>query len=96
MGVTTYSSAVFNFVPEMALQFFQAMRNKDNDYMETVLQDFFYPFAKIRDRANGYPVSIVKAGLAAIGRNPGPVRSPLTDLTGEEMDMLKAVVRKYS
>ena len=96
MGVTTYSSAVFNFVPEMALQFFQAMRNKDNAYMEKVLQDFFYPFAAIRDRGNGYPVSIVKAGLRAIGRDPGPVRPPLTDLTGEELEMLKAVVKKYS
>jgi len=96
MGVTTYSSAVFNFVPEMALQFFQAMRNKDNAYMEKVLQEFFYPFAAIRDRGNGYPVSIVKAGLRAIGRDPGPVRPPLTDLTGEELEMLKTVVKKFS
>lgn len=96
MGVTTYSSAVFNFVPEMALEFFQAMRNKDNVYMEKVLKDFFYPFAKIRDRENGYPVSIVKAGLRVIGRDPGPVRSPLTDLTGEELEMLQDVVKKYS
>ncbi|EPJ46118.1 MAG: 5-dehydro-4-deoxyglucarate dehydratase [Osedax symbiont Rs1] len=95
MGVTTYSSAVFNFVPEMALNFFQAMRNKDKAFMNKVLVDFFYPFAKIRDRGNGYPVSIVKAGLRAVGRDPGPVRTPLTDLTEEEQLMLTSVVKNY-
>jgi 5-dehydro-4-deoxyglucarate dehydratase len=37
-------------------------------------------------------VSIVKAGLRAIGRDPGPVRPPLTDLTEEEFLSLKSLV----
>ena len=48
----------------------------------------------MRDRGKGYAVSIVKAGMRVIGRDTGPVRSPLTDLTREEHDMLADVIRK--
>lgn len=95
MGVTTYSSAVFNFVPEMALDFYRAVRSQDKTTINKILLDFFYPFAEIRDRGQGYPVSIVKAGLRVVGRDPGPVRAPLTDLTEEEHAMLKEIVKNY-
>ncbi len=95
-GVSTYSSAVFNFVPEMALEFYQAMRTKDRATMERLLADFFYPYSAIRDRAPGYAVSIVKAGLRAVGRDCGPMRPPLTDLTAEEMAMLEPLAVSQS
>lgn len=96
VGMTTYSSAVFNFIPEMALQFFNAMRDNDKVTTERLLKDFFFPYAKIRDRSAGYAVSIVKAGMRIVGHDAGPVRSPLTDLTDEEMEMLIPLVKKYS
>ena len=40
MGVTTYSSAVFNFVPGLALAFFDAMRAGDKPTMARLLDDF--------------------------------------------------------
>ncbi len=95
MGVTTYSSAVFNFVPEMALEFYTAMRAKDQKTMHRLLVEFFYPFMEIRDRAPGYAVSIVKAGLKSVGRDPGTVRPPLSNLTDEEQAMLGKVVDGY-
>ncbi|WP_061931320.1 5-dehydro-4-deoxyglucarate dehydratase [Aureimonas sp. AU22] len=93
-GVTTYSSAVFNFVPALAVRFFKAMRAGDRATMEAILKDFFYPFATIRDRQTGYAVSIIKAGAAIVGQAPGPVRPPLTDLTDEERGMLAALIEK--
>ncbi|WP_062227680.1 5-dehydro-4-deoxyglucarate dehydratase [Aureimonas frigidaquae] len=93
-GVTTYSSAVFNFVPGLAVRFFKAMRTGDRATMETILKDFFYPFAAIRDRQAGYAVSIIKAGADIVGQAPGPVRAPLTDLTHEERGMLAALIEK--
>lgn len=95
MGVSTYSSAVFNFVPEMALEFYNAMRAKDQPTLDRLLLDFFYPFLEIRDRAPGYAVSIIKAGLTVVGGNPGSVRAPLSDLTGEELDRLSEIVKGY-
>ena len=54
--------------------------------------NFFFPFAKLRDRQVGYPVSVIKAGVELIGRHPGPVRPPLTNLTGEEKEMLRGLI----
>lgn len=91
-GVDTYSSAVFNFVPETALEFFDAFTARDDAKCEAMLRDFYYPFAKVRDRMTGYAVSAIKAGVALRGFDTGPVRAPLTDLTGEEREMLSAVI----
>ncbi len=95
-GVTTYSSAVFNFVPQLALKFFAAIQAKDNAACEKILKDFFYPFIKIRNREKGYAVSAIKAGVDLCGYNTGSVRSPLSDLTGEEREMLQDLIRQNS
>ncbi|PAQ04746.1 5-dehydro-4-deoxyglucarate dehydratase [Mesorhizobium temperatum] len=95
-GVTTYSSAVFNFVPELAQRFYRAMRASDRAAMEEILHSFFFPFAALRDREQGYPVSIIKAGVELIGRTPGPLRPPLTDLKPQEKDMLRGLIEKIA
>ena len=91
-GVDTYSSAVFNFVPETALAFYAAFSNGDDATCNALLRDFYYPFARIRDRKAGYAVSAIKAGVALRGFHTGSVRTPLTDLTEEERSTLKTVI----
>ena len=46
----------------------------------------------IRNRAKGYAVSAIKAGVRLQGFNAGPVRSPLKDLTEEEVGMLDKLI----
>ena len=63
--------------------------------MQTIhagLRDFILPLIAIRNRKKGYAVSIIKAGMKVIGRDSGPVRPPLTDLTEQEMAELAALV----
>jgi 5-dehydro-4-deoxyglucarate dehydratase len=96
LGVTTYSSAIFNFVPEFALDFYGAVRAHDRAAVFRMLADFVVPFTAIRDRTPGYAVSIIKAGMAAIGRSPGPVRAPLTDLTPDERNELRDLIARSS
>lgn len=91
-GMPTYSSAVFNFVPETALAFHKALSAGDDATCERMLRDFYYPFAKIRDRQPGYAVSAIKAGVALRGFETGPVRAPLIDLTPDEVDMLRGLI----
>ncbi|EGL65372.1 5-dehydro-4-deoxyglucarate dehydratase [Agrobacterium sp. ATCC 31749] len=91
-GFTTYSSAVFNFVPGLANEFYAALRAGERATCERILVDFFYPFMAIRNRAKGYAVSAVKAGVRLQGFNAGPVRAPLKDLTNEEIGMLEALI----
>lgn len=92
-GVSTYSSAVFNFVPELAQTFFGAMRAGDMHTTSHLLKTFFIPLAAIRQRRNGYAIAMIKAGLRLAGRDPGPVRPPLIDLSVEEMEMLRDVMQ---
>ena len=94
MGVTTYSSAIFNFAPEWALEFYRAVRTRDRETVYTRLREFVLPYLEIRDRRAGYAVSIVKAGLTAVGRPAGPVRPPLTDLDPAELADLTALIRR--
>jgi 5-dehydro-4-deoxyglucarate dehydratase len=91
-GVTTYSSAVFNFVPALAVTFFDALRAGDHARVTSILNGFFFPWARIRDLRPGYAVSAVKAGARLVGREAGPVRPPLTDLTAPGIDQLAALI----
>ncbi|AXO88341.1 5-dehydro-4-deoxyglucarate dehydratase [Pseudomonas parafulva] len=94
LGVPVYSSAVFNFVPKTAMDFYNAIARDDHATVGKLIDDFFLPYLDIRNRKAGYAVSIVKAGARIAGYDAGPVRTPLTDLTDEEYQMLAALMDK--
>jgi 5-dehydro-4-deoxyglucarate dehydratase len=96
MGVTTYSSAVFNFVPEFAIRFYAAVRRRDRETVAAGLRDFIMPLIAIRNRKRGYAISMIKAGMKVIGRDSDPVRSPLTDLTPGEVEELAVLVAGFN
>jgi 5-dehydro-4-deoxyglucarate dehydratase len=96
LGVSTYSSALFNFVPQWAIEFYDAVVAQDRDEVYRRLEEFVLPYLDIRDRTQGYAVSIVKGGLAAVGRPAGPVRPPLTDLREDEVAELKDLIDRIS
>src|SRR4051812_14091519 len=92
MGTPVYSSAVFNFIPKTAMAFYQAVARDDHATQHALLKQFFMPYLEIRNRMPGYAVSIVKAGATIVGRTAGPVRPPLTDLTPDEVEMLRKLI----
>ncbi len=92
MGVTTYSSAIFNFLPVFAQDFYAAVRRRDHTEVFKQLREFVLPYIDIRNRHKGYAVSIVKAGMKAVGRSAGPVRTPLTDLDASELEALTNLI----
>ena len=94
MGTPVYSSAVFNFIPKTAMQFYAAVRDDEMATQHRLLKDFFMPYLEIRNRMQGYAVSIVKAGATIVGHSAGPVRPPLTDLKPDEVEMLKTLIEK--
>ena len=94
LGTPVYSSAVFNFIPKTAMQFYEAVRTDDMATQHRLLKEFFMPYLDIRNRGQGYAVSIVKAGAQLVGHGAGPVRAPLTDLKPAEMEQLDALIRK--
>ncbi|MCQ2029018.1 5-dehydro-4-deoxyglucarate dehydratase [Stutzerimonas zhaodongensis] len=94
LGVPVYSSAVFNFVPKMAMDFYNAIARDDHETVGKLIDDFFLPYLDIRNRCKGYAVSIVKAGAKISGYDAGPVRAPLTDLLPDEYEALAALIKK--
>jgi 5-dehydro-4-deoxyglucarate dehydratase len=95
MGVTTYSSAVFNFVPELALRFYAAIRQRDGETVQALLRSFYLPLIALRDRKRGYAVSLIKAGAEIVGRPAGKVRTPLTELDDGERETLAALIAAH-
>lgn len=92
IGTPVYSSAVFNFMPKLAMDFYHAVAADDHATINRLLDQFFLPYLEIRNRKAGYSVSIVKAGARLVGHSAGPVRAPLTDLTAEEDAMLHKLI----
>ncbi|HEX9786030.1 MAG TPA: 5-dehydro-4-deoxyglucarate dehydratase [Opitutaceae bacterium] len=93
LGVPVYSSAVFNFIPKTAMDFYRALAAGQEAVMNRLLDSFFLPFLEIRNRKPGYAVSIIKAGARLVGRDAGPVRPPLVDLSAEETAGLDELIR---
>ncbi|MER6384505.1 5-dehydro-4-deoxyglucarate dehydratase [Streptomyces sp. NPDC001250] len=92
VGVPAYSSAVHAFAPEIAGAFFAALRDGQQETVDTLLREFYVPFVEIRDRAPGYAVSLVKAAARLRGQRVGPVRAPLTDPAPADLADLKALL----
>ncbi|MEM7366969.1 MAG: 5-dehydro-4-deoxyglucarate dehydratase [Bacteroidota bacterium] len=94
IGVNTYSSAVFNFVPELAMFFYRALRSGNSDAVQRLLTSFYLPFVELRSRKKGYAVSLIKAGATLIGRSAGKVRPPLVMPTEAETEILRRIIEQ--
>lgn len=94
MGCPVYSSAVFNFIPKTAMEFYNALARGDQATCDRLLDQFFLPYIALRNQGQGYAVSIVKAGAAIAGHSAGPVRPPLSDLKPAEVEQLRALMAR--
>lgn len=94
LGVPVYSSAVFNFIPRTAIEFYNAYAAGDTATTGRLIDEFFLPYLEIRNKGEGYAVSIVKAGATIVGHGAGPVRPPLSDLKGAEVEQLAALIAR--
>jgi 5-dehydro-4-deoxyglucarate dehydratase len=92
MGCPVYSSAVFNFIPKTAMDFYRAHAAGDTATCVDLIRRFFLPYVALRNRGEGYAVSIVKAGATLVGHSAGPVRPPLSDLQASEVEALRALI----
>ena len=94
IGVNTYSSAVFNFVPELAMGFYQSLRAGNKARVEEIIRRFYIPLVRLRGKKNGYAVSLIKAGAKIIGRSAGNVRPPLTMPSVVEVEELTRIINE--
>ncbi|MGH9398507.1 MAG: 5-dehydro-4-deoxyglucarate dehydratase [Terriglobia bacterium] len=94
VGVSSYSSAVFNFVPEIARAFYCSLTEQDEVRLNRLMEGFYEPLAELRDRVPGYAISLIKAGLKIMGRPSGGTRPPLIDPPAEHEQELKWIIRR--
>ena len=94
MGCPVYSSAVFNFIPRTAIDFYNAHHAGDTATTNRLIDEFFLPYVALRNKGQGYAVSIVKAGATLVGHSAGPVRPPLSDLNPAEVEELGKLIAK--
>jgi 5-dehydro-4-deoxyglucarate dehydratase len=91
IGIRAYSSAVFSFHPGIALAYWRSLVAGDH-LADTIMRDFYEPLVALRKRRPGFAVSIIKAGLRAVGKSAGPVRPPLVDLNATEQAELSRLI----
>ena len=94
MGCPVYSSAVFNFIPRTAIEFYNAHAAGDTATTGRLINEFFLPLVELRNRGQGYAVSLVKAGATLVGHSAGPVRPPLSELKPAEVEQLQALISR--
>jgi 5-dehydro-4-deoxyglucarate dehydratase len=92
LGITTYSSAILNFLPEIATKFYEALIASNTSTTRSLSHDVLFPLANIRNRRAGYAVAMVKAGARLRGLRVGSVRPPLVDLTSSDLQDLEALL----
>lgn len=94
IGVRSYTSAIFSFLPALASHFYEAVSGGDSVAVDRVLERFVVPLVAIRRRRRGYAVSIVKAGLELVGKPMGRVRPPLIDLSPADRADLAVLIER--
>jgi 5-dehydro-4-deoxyglucarate dehydratase len=93
IGVNTYSSAAFNFVPELANLFYKSLRQGNKELVSEIQKKFYIPLVRLRGKKNGYAVSLIKAGAKIIGRSAGDVRPPLVMPNASEVAELAEIIK---
>lgn len=96
IGVNTYSSAAFNFVPELANKFYHSLRAGDTETVAEITKNFYIPLVRLRSKKNGYAVSLIKAGAKIIGKSAGDVRPPLSMPTEADYAELEQIIKANS
>jgi 5-dehydro-4-deoxyglucarate dehydratase len=68
MGLTTYSSAIYNFMPEWALDFYRAVRARDRATVVTMLNNVVSPISRstTKDAAMLSPSLKLASGQSAV------------------------------
>lgn len=94
IGVNTYSSAVFNFVPDLAIHYYKALRAGKQEVVQQIIKEFYIPFVRLRSKKRGYAVSLIKEGAKLIGKNAGDVRPPLVMPNEAESQLLQSLIHK--
>jgi 5-dehydro-4-deoxyglucarate dehydratase len=91
-GIRTFTSSIATVAPKLSLKLHELGAAGDGAALTELLERDVVPLYAIRARRKGYEVSTMKALMEMVGLNGGPVRPPLVNVTGAELDELRTIV----
>ena len=94
LGVTTFTSGLACFIPQITMEIFEAARRDDFARINQLLDEVVVPLYEIRNRRPGYKCSMIKAGMNLAGLKGGCVRPPLIELSRADRADLEALLQK--
>ncbi|WP_077306607.1 5-dehydro-4-deoxyglucarate dehydratase [Terribacillus halophilus] len=95
LGITSYSSAISNYIPHISRQYYEALLAGDQETLNELYTDVILPINHIRKQRKGYAVSLIKAGMEIVGlQTKGYVRPPVTPVTNEHYQEMEKILAK--
>lgn len=95
LGVETFTSGLACFMPQVPLRIRDLARQGRFDEVNAILDDIVIPMYELRNRRPGYKVSMIKAGMALSGMDPGSVRPPLVPMAPDDREDLRALMARH-
>jgi 5-dehydro-4-deoxyglucarate dehydratase len=93
-GAKAISSALANFAPQHAFDFYRSTVEADHMQRLSLLKNLVIPLSQLRVRKPGYAVALIKAAMNLMGMAAGPVRPPLEDVDEADRRELALVLKK--
>jgi len=95
IGIRTYTSSIANVAPRLSLRLHELASAGHSEELSQLMNELVVPLYILRARRKGYEVSVMKAMMDMIGLVGGPVRPPLVDLRGDEVELLRGMVKAW-
>lgn len=93
-GAEGFTSSVANFMPQVALDLYEAANAGEYARARALFEDKVQAFYALRAKKRGYEVSSVKTAMELCGLPAGPVRPPLVALHPEEESFVAGLVER--
>jgi len=92
-GAQAFTSGLVNFAPRITLAVWDAGAAGRWAELQDLVNRQVRPLAALRERRNGYAITVVKEAMNMLGLPGGAVRSPLVPLAREDREELRTVLR---
>jgi 5-dehydro-4-deoxyglucarate dehydratase len=96
MGIRTYTSSIATVAPALSIALDKAAAAGDSVTLARLMDEYVVPLYALRARKKGYEVTVMKVAMDAVGLAGGAVRPPLTPVKPEEVEEIRAMIRRWT
>ena len=96
MGIRTYTSSIATVAPALSIALDKAASAGDRPALQKLMDEYVVPLYALRARKRGYEVTVMKVGMDAVGLAGGAVRPPLPQVTGAEVEEIRALFARWT